>query len=577
MEMGSLSTCCVVKLVASCIVVLWLCGIVTVTAASLIKIRQCGNVFSRCGKQLKLNRTDTDDDIVVQAKTRTDLLELKKQPYDDVLTSNQSFYTINTLFGHRPASRRVAKILQLANRMNALRYHTKAAVSFVRPQASYRGRQPCVIPMDVAARAPINKARRRARATRFLKPIPVSLGGAACRKTAVPASFFPGLALGAFTRLGRDFHRHVAIVRALRPATGRLATAIAFPSRFGQMGNCARSGEIATNPAFLQRAVPAGCGAMAALALYSLVSCVKPGVFGVVQHDGMPPHVQSCQPKIPSSLTPPTSRGAVGRYDTDLGCGRLWVRIPDVAYLGAACSVTLTACLQNCFGAHVENACRCGDQNPRRAHLIPLREKGEIRLEDCLRHATLADSASSLSLKSFPPQKWLNYSPPTLRTDPLPGFSHVGIVPGDSVGRQVFSGYPSPLTPSFIQALLYTNFTLPSSALDVETGAKCVSGLRPLRLQWRESMQGDMHRGREGLGSHSRMVARALASHDGDPGSLPDFRMWGSCRTMALVGRISRGSPVSPGLSLRRCSILTSLHKLNVKSCSNLFSTLSVY
>ncbi|KAJ8865768.1 hypothetical protein PR048_033290 [Dryococelus australis] len=42
-------------------------------------------------------------------------------------------------------------------------------------------------------------------------------------------------------------------------------------------------------------------------------------------------------------------------------------------------------------------------------------------------------------------------------------------------------------------------------------------------------------------------------------GSLPDFRMWGSCQTMPLVGGFSRGTPVSPTLSFRRCSILTSI------------------
>ncbi|KAJ8867565.1 hypothetical protein PR048_031367 [Dryococelus australis] len=34
----------------------------------------------------------------------------------------------------------------------------------------------------------------------------------------------------------------------------------------------------------------------------------------------------------------------------------------------------------------------------------------------------------------------------------------------------------------------------------------------------------------------------------------PDFRMWESSRTIPLVGGISRGSPVSPALSFRRCS-----------------------
>ncbi|KAJ8891231.1 hypothetical protein PR048_010746 [Dryococelus australis] len=41
--------------------------------------------------------------------------------------------------------------------------------------------------------------------------------------------------------------------------------------------------------------------------------------------------------------------------------------------------------------------------------------------------------------------------------------------------------------------------------------------------------------------------------------SLPDFRMWESCQTMPLVGGFSRGSPVSPALSFRRCTILTSI------------------
>ncbi|KAJ8885894.1 hypothetical protein PR048_012100 [Dryococelus australis] len=42
-------------------------------------------------------------------------------------------------------------------------------------------------------------------------------------------------------------------------------------------------------------------------------------------------------------------------------------------------------------------------------------------------------------------------------------------------------------------------------------------------------------------------------------GRAPDFRMWESCRTMPLVGSFSRGSPVSPASSFRRCSILTSI------------------
>ncbi|KAJ8886137.1 hypothetical protein PR048_012346 [Dryococelus australis] len=59
--------------------------------------------------------------------------------------------------------------------------------------------------------------------------------------------------------------------------------------------------------------------------------------------------------------------------------------------------------------------------------------------------------------------------------------------------------------------------------------------------------------------------------------SLPDFRMWESCRTIPLVGAFSRGSPVFPTLSFRRCSILTSItlidsQDLGVKRHPNLFT-----
>ncbi|KAJ8870624.1 hypothetical protein PR048_029647 [Dryococelus australis] len=57
---------------------------------------------------------------------------------------------------------------------------------------------------------------------------------------------------------------------------------------------------------------------------------------------------------------------------------------------------------------------------------------------------------------------------------------------------------------------------------------------------------------------------------------LPDFRMSESCRTMPLVGRFSRGYPVSPALSFWRFSVLTSItlidsQDLAVKRSPNLF------
>ncbi|KAJ8898012.1 hypothetical protein PR048_003372 [Dryococelus australis] len=59
----------------------------------------------------------------------------------------------------------------------------------------------------------------------------------------------------------------------------------------------------------------------------------------------------------------------------------------------------------------------------------------------------------------------------------------------------------------------------------------------------------------------------------------PDFRKWGSCWTMPLVCGFSRGYPVSPALSFRRCSILTPINlfgsqDLDVKSRPNLSTTI---
>ncbi|KAJ8882312.1 hypothetical protein PR048_014114 [Dryococelus australis] len=58
-------------------------------------------------------------------------------------------------------------------------------------------------------------------------------------------------------------------------------------------------------------------------------------------------------------------------------------------------------------------------------------------------------------------------------------------------------------------------------------------------------------------------------------GSLSDFRMCESCRTKPLLGGVSRGSPVPPTLSFRRCSILTLIvdsQDLAIKSHPNLFT-----
>ncbi|KAJ8866586.1 hypothetical protein PR048_032445 [Dryococelus australis] len=67
-----------------------------------------------------------------------------------------------------------------------------------------------------------------------------------------------------------------------------------------------------------------------------------------------------------------------------------------------------------------------------------------------------------------------------------------------------------------------------------------------------------------------------MANRLQSPAGSQDFLMCESCRTMPLVGGFSRGSPVSPALSFRRCSILTSItlidsQDLAVKISPNLF------
>ncbi|KAJ8872345.1 hypothetical protein PR048_025949 [Dryococelus australis] len=73
------------------------------------------------------------------------------------------------------------------------------------------------------------------------------------------------------------------------------------------------------------------------------------------------------------------------------------------------------------------------------------------------------------------------------------------------------------------------------------------------------------------------MTFSLFASHQGEPGSTPDFREWESCQTIPLVGGFSRGSPVFTALSCRSRSTLTSItlvgsQDLSVKSRSNFFT-----
>ncbi|KAJ8892085.1 hypothetical protein PR048_004663 [Dryococelus australis] len=75
-------------------------------------------------------------------------------------------------------------------------------------------------------------------------------------------------------------------------------------------------------------------------------------------------------------------------------------------------------------------------------------------------------------------------------------------------------------------------------------------------------------RGRGGL------VVRLLASHLGEPGLIPGFSHWESCRTMLLDGGFSRGSSIYPAvLAFRRCSIFTSFHPYRLSILATLYLT----
>ncbi|KAJ8880252.1 hypothetical protein PR048_016718 [Dryococelus australis] len=87
----------------------------------------------------------------------------------------------------------------------------------------------------------------------------------------------------------------------------------------------------------------------------------------------------------------------------------------------------------------------------------------------------------------------------------------------------------------------------------------------PLRHLARRTLQFASFRGNVRHTSSYMVIVTVslLAYHLIDPGSIPglataDF-MWESCRTMPFVGGYSRGSPVSPALSFRHCSMLTSI------------------
>ncbi|KAJ8880502.1 hypothetical protein PR048_016972 [Dryococelus australis] len=147
-----------------------------------------------------------------------------------------------------------------------------------------------------------------------------------------------------------------------------------------------------------------------------------------------------------------------------------------------------------------------------------------------------------------------------------PGFSHMGLMLDDAAGRRVFSGISR--FPSLFHsgaAPYSTRFTLIGSQdLDEAVGSDAFIAFVLLEVcshlhSFKYSKKNNVNRCTDFTETYFE-----TARYHCEPGSipvvpLPDFRMWKSCRTMPLVGGFSRESPVSPALSFRRFSVLTSI------------------
>ncbi|KAJ8878289.1 hypothetical protein PR048_018866 [Dryococelus australis] len=123
-----------------------------------------------------------------------------------------------------------------------------------------------------------------------------------------------------------------------------------------------------------------------------------------------------------------------------------------------------------------------------------------------------------------------------------PGFSHLGVVPDDAAGRRAFSGI-SRFPCSCIPALLHAHLTLHSSALKISILIAAL--ISPLYIVTLIS----------NLGSHLVPEAQLLASHQYEPGSIPvGVAPRFSHEEIVLDNDTSRGSPVPPSFTFRRCS-----------------------
>ncbi|KAJ8867352.1 hypothetical protein PR048_031153 [Dryococelus australis] len=208
-------------------------------------------------------------------------------------------------------------------------------------------------------------------------------------------------------------------------------------------------------------------------------------------------------------------------------------------------------------------------------------------------HQTFEDwmgSKISLMFDGATVAERLACSPPT-KTNPgrVTGFSQVGIVPDDAVGRQVFSGisrFPRPFIPAPLHIHFYPITLIGSQDLTyyfkLDTRRDTTVQFILERAEMLKSVFVRMcdrdfmrlpHIATSAFSTHAQSACcrtiRTVRIWAGiswtvvqyPTGSFPDIRRkWESCRTSPLVGGFSRGSPISPALAFRHCSILTSRH-----------------
>ncbi|KAJ8875359.1 hypothetical protein PR048_023254 [Dryococelus australis] len=144
------------------------------------------------------------------------------------------------------------------------------------------------------------------------------------------------------------------------------------------------------------------------------------------------------------------------------------------------------------------------------------------------------------------------------------GIPHVGIVPDDADGRRVFSSsrFPCPCIPALLHTPYSPRFTLIGSH-DLD-----FNNFPHLFTIYLHKFENTISHGSKIVhvfflkkkktngAAVVKWLARSPPATASSPAGFPDFRMWESYQAMPLISGFYRGSPVSPALSFRQCSIL---------------------